>query len=48
MLIVALGMERREEDEDEETLHTNYRAKAAMRDLVKRGKFPSQYPARVI
>ena len=41
MLIVALGVERRKEDKDEQTLHTSYSAKAVMGDLVKRGKFLS-------
>jgi hypothetical protein len=34
MFIIAPGMERREEDEDEQTLYANYRAKAEMRYLM--------------
>jgi hypothetical protein len=41
MLIVALGMKHREEDKDEQTLHTNYRAKAVIGYLMKRRIFLS-------
>jgi hypothetical protein len=47
-LIIALGIERMEKDEDKQTLHANYRAKTEMRYLMQRGIFPSQYSALVI
>jgi hypothetical protein len=41
ILIVTLGMKRRKEDEHEQPLHTNYRAKVVMGYLVKRSLFLS-------
>ena len=48
MLVITLGMEHREEDEDKQTLYTNYRAKAVIGDLMKRGMFPNQYSTLII
>jgi len=39
MLIVALGMERKEEDENKKSFYTNYKAKVGIGDLMKRGIF---------